>query len=114
MFFCLASCIKEYTKYTDLQIEGIVTDKYSHLPIQGAEIKLKKITGWTTSDLLKTTKTNQEGHYNLKYSDEDCSERNFHISAIAIDGYSQFDTYYDFDSIHVRCTETIQTIDFEI
>jgi len=70
---------------------------------------------WTTSESLKAVKTNSQGQYRLTHNEEGhCGESLFFFRATS-NNYNQVSyTKLSNDSIHVRCTEDLQTINFQL
>lgn len=105
------------TQELTIEIQGTISDALDNSPICGASVELKKITGWTTSDTLVSTLTDNSGFYHLKYifgDKKDCNETLLHLLV----GYNLqrnpltyiFKNIYNFDTPHVCCAAGLQTI----
>jgi hypothetical protein len=114
VIFSLSVCGEEKT---ELRIEGVVTDANDESPINGATISLKQGELWEPARLLSSTQTNQQGSYYLSYTVKGfCGEALFILKAEA-DGYqpnSITSVNPSLDGSYVRCTESIQTINFQL
>ena len=100
-----------------IEIQGTVSDALDNSPICGASVELKKITGWTTSDTLASTLTDNNGFYYLKYifgDKQGCDETLLHLLV----GYNlqrnpltyKFKNIFNYDTPHVHCAVGLQTI----
>lgn len=81
-------------------------------PIKFANVSLWAV-GFVPVQQLENALTNEDGAYSLTYFIADfCGEDLYSISA----SRRSYQTvgYYTNDSIHVRCTEDLQTIDFNL
>ena len=104
------------TQILTIEIRGTVSDAVDNSPICGASVELMKITGWSTSDTLASTVTDNNGLYYLKYifgDKKDCNETLLHLPV----GYNlQWTLKYkpknlfSSDTLHVHCAVGLQTI----
>ena len=109
LFVCAACSILE--PETTIQVQGTVTAADDGSPIAGASVHVGKFL----SDQSTPVQTNNQGDYSLSFIDTACSESFFLISASA-DGFRLLliaSSSHD-DTIGVRCTEELQTIDFQL
>ena len=94
-----------------MHVQGTVTAAGDGSPIAGATV----LVGKFLRDQATQVQTNNQGDYSLSFIDTACSESFFLISASA-DGFRLLliaSSSQD-DTIGVRCTEEVQTIDFQL
>jgi len=100
-----------------IEIQGTVSDALDNSPICGVSVELKKITGWTTSDTLVSTLTDNIGFYCLKYlflGKTDCNEELLHL-LVGQNLQRNPLTYipkniFNHNTPHVCCAPGLQTI----
>ena len=110
LFVC-AACESE----TTLQVQGTVTAADGS-PIAGASVQVSEM-GWTSDTVRTRVQTNNRGDYSLSFIEMGyCPEGLFTISAsaqgfksVAITGL-----LVEPDATHLRCTDELQTIDFQL
>lgn len=106
-FACMNVTDEGGTESTKFSIEGNVTDINDNVPLYYATVELEICKLFPPNELLERVKTNQDGHYELRYTVEGhCS------TTICIRAHSnayRSKTYYS-----VPCTENLQTFNFQL
>ena len=105
LFVCAACSVVE--PETTIQVQGTVTAADDGSPIAGATVQVSKFL----SDQTTQVQTNNQGDYSLSFTG--CSPESLLFILASADGfrYLFLGSYQD---TGVRCTEELQTIDFQL
>lgn len=103
------SCSPDFT----LRITGKVTDATDNSPIYEASVRLVTL-GWGPSDstVYQEVKTDLQGRYSIKYSRSGRCREFFSITVEKDEGLHE--KKYSGLAQGVRCTENIQTFNFQL
>ncbi len=94
---------------TTIQVQGTVTAADDGSPIAGASVQVSKFL----SDQTTQVQTNNQGDYSLSFLDTGCSpERGLFFIWASADGFQLL--FLGAGKTSVRCTEELQTIDFQL
>jgi hypothetical protein len=99
-----------------VQVQGTVTAAADGAPIASAKVEARQMS-WSSSSLLDASYSDTPGHYTLSFVvTGDCAESHLKITA----GCEEYQTvqygglFADADTPFIRCTDEVQTIDFQL
>jgi hypothetical protein len=114
--FVLSAC--ELTGLTTpgevhVHVQGTVTAAVGAAPIMRAQIEAMKMS-WSSDSLLAESYSNAQGHYSLSFVEMgSCPESLFKLTATA-EGYQSSEYLKMTGTLFIRCTDEVQTIDFQL
>ena len=114
LFGSTSACDVTGSEETALHVHGTITDSITGEPLSSAVVQLL-LWDLLSAEVIATAAADQDGNYTLLHIEDGfCPEGLFSLDASAPDRATQSFAEFRGDSIHVRCTEDAQRIDFRL